>query len=219
MIVFSHVTKQYSGAAEPALKDLSFRIRPGEICAITGKSGSGKTTLLKLIAREEELTGGQILVEGRDIAQVSGKRLPFYRRELGIVFQDTCLIEDETVYNNLRIAMLAAGDREKNADTRITSVLSMMGIPELHRKYPGSLSGGERQKVCLARAVINHPKILLADEPTGNLDPGATEEVFRLLQLIQQRGTTVLAATHDIKWVRKMSLREIRLDWEETIDV
>ena len=219
MIVFSHVTKQYTGTSEPALKDLSFRIRPGEICAITGKSGSGKTTLLKLIAREEEVTGGRILVEGRDISEMSGKKLPFYRRELGIVFQETFLIEDETVYNNLRIAMLAAGDREKNADMRITSVLSMMGIPELHRKYPGNLSGGERQKVCMARAVINHPKILLADEPTGNLDPGATEEIFRLLKLIQQRGTTVLAATHDLEWVRKMSLREIRLDQEEAINV
>lgn len=211
-ISISNATKIYDETQTVALKDFSLEIEMGEFVAVVGTSGVGKTTLLKLILKETELTSGQIRVMGKDIQKIPREKIPFYRRQLGVIFQDYRLIPYETAYNNVKIAMLATGGRKKDVVNRISGIFSMLGIDKLHKRFPKEMSGGECQKVCMARALVNRPSILLADEPTGNLDPNSSEEIFRLLQLINRQGTTVLLVTHDVERLKDISCRVIELN-------
>lgn len=194
-----------------ALQDVNLEIADGEFVLLTGNSGCGKTTLLRLLLKEREPTSGEIWVNERNLADVRPSEIPYYRRSLGVVFQDFKLFEKKTVYENIDIARIVAGGRKKDAGIKISSLLAMLGIQQLHKRYPSQLSGGEKQKVCLARAIVNHPTILLADEPTGNLDPRSSEEIMQLFGLIHKQGTTVVVATHDPGSAEGLFDREIRL--------
>ena len=220
MIRFENVYKSYGDDA-PVLNDFNLNIERGEMVFLTGKSGSGKTTLIMLLLREQLAQRGRIVIDGRDIEKLSDGEIPFFRRDLGIIFQDFRLIPDMTVYENLYTAILATGGRKSDAEKKITDVLTMLGIDRLHKRYPKQLSGGEQQKVCLARALINNPKILLADEPTGNLDPASSKEIIKLIELVNSQGITVVMATHDIANIEETldekSYRMIKLE-EKTLN-
>ena len=192
--------------------DFNIVIEDGDFIALTGKSGSGKTTLLKLLIKETEPISGTITVDGKDISKIKKKDVPYYRRNIGVLFQDFKLIPDIDVYDNLHAAILATGGSGKEADNKITHVLSMLGIDHLYKRYPKEMSGGEQQKVCLARAVINHPKYLLVDEPTGNLDPASSAEIVRLLDIIHRQGITIIMATHDLSIADSGDRRRVDLD-------
>ncbi|MCR5101439.1 MAG: ATP-binding cassette domain-containing protein [Butyrivibrio sp.] len=215
MIRFEGVSKSY-GDDTPVLSDFNLDIENGEMVFLTGRSGSGKTTLIMLLLRELLAEKGRIIIEGKDIEKLGKNQIPYYRREIGVIFQDFRLIPDMTVYENLYTAILATGGRKSDAEKKITDVLTMLGIDRFHKRYPRELSGGEQQKVCLARALINNPKILLADEPTGNLDPNSSKEILKLLELVNKQGVTIIMATHDIANIEETldenSYRRIRLD-------
>lgn len=211
MIICRHVSKMYEDNQCTALQDVNLEIADGEFVLLTGNSGCGKTTLLRLLLKEREPTSGEIWVNERNLADVRPSEIPYYRRSLGVVFQDFKLFEKKTVYENIDIARIVAGGRKKDAGIKISSLLAMLGIQQLHKRYPSQLSGGEKQKVCLARAIVNHPTILLADEPTGNLDPRSSEEIMQLFGLIHKQGTTVVVATHDPGSAEGLFDREIRL--------
>lgn len=214
MISFSRVTKEYETETGiiTVYRDFSMEIEDGEFVVLTGESGCGKSTLLKMILKETEPGSGVIKVDGVDLSGIRRGQIPFYRRGIGVVFQDFKLIQDDTVYDNLVAAILATGGSYKEAESKIINVLTMLGIDYLHKRYPREMSGGEQQKVCLARAIINNPKLLLVDEPTGNLDPASTMEINRLLDIINGQGVTVVMATHDIKAAEKKGRRRINLD-------
>ncbi len=214
MISFNHVKKEY--VAEDAIttvyENFNETIEDGEFVVLTGESGSGKTTLIKMLLKEVEPQGGTIMVDGKDITRIERRKIPYYRREIGVLFQDFRLIQNLTVYDNLVSAIIATGGSAREAEKKIINVLTMLGIDNLHKRYPRELSGGEQQKVCLARAIINNPKILLVDEPTGNLDPISSEEINRLLEVINEQGVTVVMATHDIDAAKRRGRRRINLD-------
>ncbi len=214
MIVFDNVTKKYEIEDDvlTVYQDFSETIEDGEFVVVTGKSGSGKTTLLQMLLKDTEPQDGEILVDGKLLSTMSKGQIPFYRRSIGVVFQDSKLIPDLSVYDNLYVSIIATGGAGKDAAKKIANVLTMLGIDHLHRRLPMQLSGGEQQKVCLARAIINNPKILLVDEPTGNLDPTSSAEINRLLQVINNQGITVLMATHDLKAALNKGRRIINLD-------
>lgn len=214
MIAFKDICLQFeSGDGEVVVyKDFNAEIRDGEFIVLTGRSGSGKTSLLKLVLKEIEPDSGTILVDGKDISAIRRKDIPYYRRGIGVLFQDFKLIPDITVYDNLYTAILATGGSAKDAENKITYVLSMLGIDRLHKRFPREMSGGEQQKVCLARAMINHPKILLVDEPTGNLDPVSSAEIVRLLDIIHRQGVTIIMATHDLSVCDSDTRRQIDLE-------
>jgi cell division transport system ATP-binding protein len=214
MISFSHVTKEYEteDGKISVYEDFSEEIADGEFVIITGESGSGKTTLLKMLLKETDPDSGWIMVDGKNIADIKRKDIPYYRRGIGVIFQDFRLIQSESVYDNLVAAILATGGSHKEAEQKIVNVLTMLGIDSLHKRYPREMSGGEQQKVCLARAIINNPKILLVDEPTGNLDPNSSAEIMKLLDVVNAQGITVLMATHDIAAAQAAGRRRIDLD-------
>lgn len=214
MIVFDNVTKKYEIEDDvlTVYQDFSETIADGEFVVVTGKSGSGKTTLLQMLLKDTEPQDGEILVDGKLLSTMSKGQIPFYRRSIGVVFQDSKLIPDLSVYDNLYVSIIATGGAGKDAAKKIANVLTMLGIDQLHKRLPMQLSGGEQQKVCLARAIINNPKILLVDEPTGNLDPTSSAEINRLLQVINNQGITVLMATHDLKATLNKGRRIIDLD-------
>lgn len=214
MIVFDNVTKKYEIEDDvlTVYQDFSETIEDGEFVVVTGKSGSGKTTLLQMLLKDTEPQDGEILVDGKLLSTMSKGQIPFYRRSIGVVFQDSKLIPDLSVYDNLYVSIIATGGAGKDAAKKIANVLTMLGIDHLHRRLPMQLSGGEQQKACLARAIINNPKILLVDEPTGNLDPTSSAEINRLLQVINNQGITVLMATHDLKAALSKGCRIIDLD-------
>lgn len=211
MIRFMDVSAQYTEAREAVFEHWNETVGDGEFVLVTGESGAGKSTLVKLLLRELTPAAGRILVDGQDIAGLTRKQLPHYRRQFGVVFQDFRLIPRLNAYENVRLARVAAGGRERDADQMICSLFSLLGIEQLHKRYPAELSGGQQQKVCLARAMINHPKYLLADEPTGNLDPAAAREIMVFLELVKRQGTTVIAVTHDPAAAQGLDFREIRL--------
>jgi cell division transport system ATP-binding protein len=196
VIKFSHVTKTYNGS-QPALSDVTFHVERGEFVFLTGPSGAGKTTLLRLLTREETISEGQVVVAGRNVSILSPRQVPFYRRKIGIVFQDFRLLARKTVYENveyvLRVIALPPGERKE----RTLRVLEWVGLRHKQESFPPQLSGGEQQRVAIARALACRPSLLLADEPTGNLDPDLSSDVMRLFRETQARGTTVLVATHD----------------------
>ncbi len=214
MITFSHVNMEYvtEDGKVCVYKDFSEEIADGEFVVLTGESGSGKTTLIKMLLKEVEPQSGTIIVDGQDLSKIPRGRIPYYRRGIGVIFQDFKLIQNKSVYDNLVAAILATGGSHREAEQKIVNVLTMLGIDTLHKRYPREMSGGEQQKVCLARAIINNPKILLVDEPTGNLDPNASIELNKLFDVVNGQGITVVMATHDLQAACAEGRRIIDLD-------
>lgn len=195
-----------------AVKDLSFRIAKGEFVFLTGHSGAGKSTILKLISADQRPTHGELRVSGFNIADLSGREVPKLRRRLGIVFQDFRLLQDRTAEENVAFALEVTGARADTIPTRVHRVLTQVGLASRGRAYPTELSGGEQQRIAIARALVNEPEILLADEPTGNLDSDLTIEIMDLLADASLRGTAVIVATHDLALVERYGKRMIRLE-------
>ncbi|MDD2973317.1 MAG: ATP-binding cassette domain-containing protein [Lachnospiraceae bacterium] len=212
MIQFEQVTKIYETTGETVLRNLSFAVHKGELLFVTGESGTGKSTIIRLILKEIDASSGTIRVSGKNLQQISHGKIPRYRQNIGVVFQDSFLLKDKTVFENVAFAQEVIGKSGKYIERQVTSVLSLLGLAKKYHQYPGELSGGEQQKVCLARAIVNQPQILLADEPTGNLDPESSTEIMNLLSAIQRRGTTVLVVTHDIEQVNRLTYPVLCLD-------
>lgn len=212
MVEFCNIGKSFENPYTPVFNGLSFRVEPGEFVLVTGESGVGKSTLIRLILRELLPEEGKIYVQEQDIGLINDKNIPAYRRKLGVVFQDFRIIPSKTVYENVDIARISTGGQRDGAVIRINSILKMLGIEGLFNRHPKELSGGELQKVCLARALVNSPIILLADEPTGNLDPRSAGEIMELFHMLHKRGMTVIVATHDLEAAKGLSYREICLD-------
>lgn len=211
MIRFFNVSKRYS-EHRVALDSVSFEVARGELVLLTGPSGAGKSTLLRLIFREEVPSDGQILVNGRNVASLPAGKIPFLRRSIGVVFQDFRLIPRRTVFENVSYLPRVLGmDREQQRRV-VTHTLKRVGLAHRSNDFPVQLSGGEQQRVAIARALINEPELLLADEPTGNLDPGLATEITELLREISVRGTTVLLATHSPEVVERLGRRVLRLE-------
>jgi len=211
MIRFEDVTKAYKGDVV-ALKDLSLEILKGEFVFLVGPSGSGKSTFLKLLLRDEVATEGRVLVAGRDIGRLGAWKVPQLRRNIGCVFQDFKLLTNKTVYENVAFALEVIGRPKHIVRTQVPQILDLVGLTKKADNFPTELSGGEQQRVSIARAFVNRPLILLADEPTGNLDPATTVGIMRLLDRINRTGTTVVMATHDQRIVDAMRRRVIELD-------
>lgn len=211
MITFDHVTKLYQRGARPALDDVSLDVERGEFVFLVGPSGSGKSTMLALILAEERPTSGRVHVLGRDLAGVSQRRVPFLRRRIGTVFQDFRLLAGKNAYDNVKLALQVIGAPRHRIKTEVPEAIKMVGLDGMERRHMSELSGGERQRVAIARAMVNRPKLLLADEPTGNLDPSTSVGIMRLLDRINRQGTTVVMATHDDEIVDQMRKRVIEL--------
>ncbi|HLV05274.1 cell division ATP-binding protein FtsE [uncultured Georgenia sp.] len=217
MIRFDNVSKVYARGARPALDQVTLEIERGEFVFLVGQSGSGKSTFLRLVLREERATSGQVFALGRDLAKVSQWRVPHLRRQIGMVFQDFRLLPDKTVFDNVAIALQVIGRPRHHVLTTVPEVLEMVGLEGKERRMPHELSGGEQQRVAIARAFVNRPAILLADEPTGNLDPTTSIGIMRVLDRINRTGTTVVMATHDDEIVDQMRKRVIELDDGRTV--
>ena len=211
MIRFENVTKVYKGSTV-AIRDLSLDIDKGEFVFLVGSSGSGKSTFLKLLLREEVPTSGRIIEAGRDIVGLPKWRVPFLRRNIGCVFQDFRLLPNKTVFENVAFALEVSGRPKNVVKSQVPQVLELVGLGHKHDSLPTELSGGEQQRVAVARAFVNRPLILLADEPTGNLDPSTSEGIMSLLDRINRTGTTVVMATHDKALVDRMRRRVLELD-------
>ena len=211
MIEFSNVTKKYDHNIM-ALDDVNVSIKKGEFVFLVGPSGSGKSTFLKLMIKEEEPTTGKIMIDGIDLSKVKPKDIPFLRRKVGFVFQDFRLLYDRTVKENIEFALRVVEASEKEIDAQLKSVLELVGLSGKENFYPHQLSGGEQQRISLARALATRPPIIIADEPTGNLDPVTADEIFKSLMEINSRGTTVLVVTHAKDIVNKLNKRVIALD-------
>ena len=211
MITLDHVSKSYSTGA-PALNDVSLHIDQGEFVFIVGDSGSGKSTLIKLLLRELLPTSGTIKVNGTDVGSLKHRRIPKFRRNIGVVFQDFRLLKDRNVYENVAFAQRVVETPNKEIKRNVPSVLSTVGLAGKYKMRPRQLSGGEQQRVALARALVNRPPILLADEPTGNLDPKNSWEIMKLLEEINADGTTVLVVTHNREIVNAMKKRVITMN-------
>lgn len=210
MIRLDHVSKTYE-AGSPALDDVTIHIDPGEFVFIVGNSGSGKSTLIRLLLKELEPTKGKIYINGQDLKKVSHKKVPTYRRNVGVVFQNFRLLPDRNVYDNVAFAMKVVEAPNKEIKKKVPNMLSLVGLAAKYKSKPKQLSGGEQQRVAIARALVNEPKILLADEPTGNLDNKNAWEIMRLLDEINQRGTTVVVVTHNMEIVKAMNKRVITI--------
>ncbi len=211
MIRFENVTKTYKGGAV-ALRDVSVEIDKGEFVFIVGPSGSGKTTFIRLLLREDEPGRGRIWVAGREIGKLSQWRIPYLRRNIGCVFQDFRLLPNKSVFENVAFALEVIGRPKHVIHAQVPQVLELVGLAKKRDNLPSELSGGEQQRVAVARAFVNRPLILLADEPTGNLDPATSQGIMRLLDRINRTGTTVMVATHDASMVDLMRRRVIELD-------
>ena len=210
MIKLQHVSKAYS-AGIPALYDVNLEIEDGEFVFVVGDSGSGKSTLIKLLLKELEPTDGTIFVNGTDLKKIKRKQIPKFRRNIGVVFQDFRLLKDRNVYDNIAFAQKVIGEPSSHIKRKVPQMLSMVGLAAKYRSYPRQLSGGEQQRVAIARALINKPSILLADEPTGNLDTNNAWEIMKLLEAINERGTTVIVVTHNMEIVKVMKKRVITI--------
>jgi len=211
MIEFNGVSKRYAGNVI-ALSDINFFIDKGEFVFLVGPSGAGKSTILKLILKEEEPSSGEILVNGYNVTRMKPKDIPYYRRKLGVVFQDYKLLPDKTIYDNVAFAMIVTGTPWSLIRKQVPMVLSLVGLSDKAYRYPRELSGGEQQRAAIARALVNNPTILIADEPTGNLDPDTAWGIMELINEINRRGTTVLVATHAKEIVTNMKKRVISLN-------
>ncbi|MFZ2495027.1 MAG: cell division ATP-binding protein FtsE [Candidatus Saccharimonadales bacterium] len=212
MILLDRVSKAYGKDGEPALSRISLHIEPKEFVILVGTSGAGKSTLLKLLTREEKPTSGKIVVGGIDYDTLRDKHIPLLRRKIGVVFQDFKLLPQRTVFENVAFALEIAGMTNREIKSTVPKVIELVGLKGKEDNYPRELSGGERQRVAIARAVVRQPKILIADEPTGNLDPKHSWDIVRLLEKINRYGTTVLLTTHNVEIVNKLKRRVITLD-------
>jgi len=210
MIDFNQVTKKFGKII--ALNNASFEIEPGEFVFITGPSGAGKTTITRLILKEFEPTTGKIKINKQDLAEIPSKKIPELRRKLGVVFQDFKLLSDRTVFENVILPLEVIGADKKMIEEKASEILKLVGLSDRADLFPSQLAGGELQRVCLARAVIAEPKILLADEPTGNLDPATSWQIIKLMKKINQLGTTVVMATHNVDIVNSLRERVIKLE-------
>lgn len=211
MIEFINVTKEYENGTV-ALADVNLKIENGEFVFLIGSSGAGKTTVTKLIMREENVTSGQIYLDGRDITVIKDKDIPYLRRKMGVVFQDFRLLEDRTVYENVEFAMQIVGASRRDIRRRVPAVLNMVGLNYKAKMLPRQLSGGEQQRVALARALVNNPSLLIADEPTGNLNPETAMEIMEIFENINAMGTTIIMATHAHDIVDAMHKRVIAIE-------
>jgi cell division transport system ATP-binding protein len=211
MIQFDNVSKRYPGGFE-ALSNVSFHLEPGTMAFLTGHSGAGKSTLLKLVAVIENATSGQVFVDGQNVARIGRRGIPFLRRKIGFIFQDHHLLFDRTVFDNVALPLIIAGYRHQEIGRRVRAALDKVGLLSRERLYPITLSGGEQQRVGIARAVVNRPLLLLADEPTGNLDPDLSREVMDLFALFNRVGVSVLIASHDVALIDQFHYPVIRLD-------
>jgi len=211
MIKFDHVSKGYAEVSD-ALVNVSFTIEKGEMVFLTGHSGAGKSTLLKLIALVETVSRGQVFLDGQNLNRVSEQEIPFIRRKIGLIFQDYKLLNDRTVADNIALPLLIAGYNHQDIKRRVRAVLDKVGLVGKEKSYPLSLSGGEQQRVGIARAVVNKPSLILADEPTGNLDPELSTEIMHLFKQFRQVGVTVFVATHDLSQVVESGCRQLILD-------
>ncbi len=212
MIEFKNVTKIYEDNNVVALDDVSFKVDKGEFVFLVGPSGAGKSTLTELIIREEIATSGEIIVNGMKLSTLPNKKIPYLRRSIGMVFQDFRLLPDRTVYENVAFAMQVVGASSRSIKRNVPGVLSLVGLSGKADVIPDQLSGGEQQRVSLARAMINRPPIIIADEPTGNLDPDNAQEIMNLLDDINKRGTTVIIATHAKNFVDSMQRRVLAVE-------
>ena len=210
MIILEDVSKTYSTGA-PALNNVSIHIEPGEFVFVVGDSGSGKSTMIKLLLRELTPSSGRIIVNNTDVGKLKHRQIPKYRRNIGVVFQDFRLLKDRNVYENVAFAQRVISVPNRQIRKNVPSVLSLVSLAEKYRSRPRQLSGGEQQRVAVARAIVNKPPILLADEPTGNLDPRTSWEIMKLLEQINRDGTTVLVVTHNREIVNAMKKRVITL--------
>ncbi len=217
MIHMKNVSKIYSNGTE-ALKNVSIDIDPGEFVFIVGSSGAGKSTFLKLLIHEETATFGKIHVNGYDLMNIKSCKVPYLRRTMGIVFQDFRLIEKMNVYDNIAFAMRAIGAPEKLVKKRVKYVIAVVGLKGKEKRRPSELSGGEQQRVSLARALVNNPEMIIADEPTGNIDPKMSFEIMQRLVDINKKGTTVIIVTHELDIVRSFGGRVIKIDGGEVIE-
>lgn len=211
MIRLENVSKTYQTGV-PALNDISLNIEAGEFVFITGPSGSGKSTLIKLMLHEFDPTQGKIIVNGKNLQVVKRRMVPLYRRNIGCVFQDFRLLPDRNVYENVAFAMKVTEASTREIKKRVPQVLSMVGLAAKYRSLPKHLSGGEQQRVAIARALVNNPKIILADEPTGNLDNNNAWEIMDLLKQINDNGTTVIVVTHNMEIIERMKKRVITIE-------
>ena len=211
MIRLKDVEKTYENGTE-ALQGISFTIEDGEFVFLVGPSGSGKSTIIKLLTGEVIPTAGRVMVNGFSMSRISDRQIPYMRRTIGVIFQDFRLIPKKTVFDNLSLAMRAVGATPRDIRTRIPYVLELVGLEEKTDRYPNEISGGEQQRVAIARALINNPSTIIADEPTGNLDPARSLEIMRLLERINQLGTTMVVVTHEKDLVNQFKKRVITLD-------
>lgn len=211
MIELKNVTKVYSGTYIMAIDNISLQIADGEFVFLIGPSGAGKSTLIKLILHEEEISGGKMIVNGYDLGRLKRRYIPYLRRSVGIVFQDFRLLPDKTVFENVAFAMQIVGSEQRKIERIVPQVLKLVGLTGKEKMKPHQLSGGEQQRAALARALANKPPVLIADEPTGNLDPDTAWEIMRLLEEVNKLGTTVIVATHAKEIVNQMQKRVIAL--------
>ena len=217
MIKLEHVSKSYS-AGIPALNDVSLNIEEGEFVFVVGDSGSGKSTLIKLLLKELEPTEGTITINGRKLNKIRRRQIPKFRRNIGVVFQDFRLLKDRNIYDNVAFAQKVIGESNRSIKKNVPKLLSMVGLAAKYRSYPRQLSGGQQQRVAIARALINKPKILLADEPTGNLDANNAWEIMKLMEEINEQGTTVVVVTHNLEIVKAMNKRVITMQKGVVVD-
>ena len=212
MIHLTNVTKIYKQNNVVALENVSLDIERGEFVFLVGTSGSGKSTLMKLLMREELATSGEIFVDGKNVVKLQQKEVPYLRRALGVIFQDFRLLEDRTVFENIAFAMQVIEAPRQLMQKSVGAVLDIVGLSEKQKHFPSQLSGGERQRVAIARAIVNDPRIVIADEPTGNLDPETSWDIMDIFQRINAQGTTIIMATHDRDIVNHMYRRVIELE-------
>ena len=210
MITIKNLSKKFGSVI--ALQDLDLTINKGEFIFITGTSGSGKTTLLRLFTRDLKPDRGQLIVNGQDISKLKPSQFPAHRRHIGVVFQDFKLLSDLTIYENVALALRVIGHSRADIDKQVKNTLKLVGLTDRASLFPAQLAGGELQRACLARAVINHPPLLLADEPTGNLDPATSWQIMQLIKTIHRTGTTIIMATHNADIVNSMHERMIQLE-------
>ncbi|MDT0158616.1 cell division ATP-binding protein FtsE [Microbacterium sp. ARD32] len=217
MIRFENVTKRYRGTKRPALSEVDFNVEAGEFVFLVGASGSGKSSCLRLILREDVPSAGRVAVLGRDLRSLANRKVPYFRRHIGSVFQDFRLLSTKTVYQNVAFSLQVIGSSRGFIQQAVPEALALVGLDGKAKRMPHELSGGEQQRVAIARAIVNRPKVLLADEPTGNLDPATSVDIMRLLARINAGGTTVLMATHEAGFVDQMQRRVIELKGGELV--
>ena len=217
MLEFIEVNKIYNNDV-CALKDLSFKVEDGEFVFLIGASGAGKTSIIKMLLREIKPTSGEIIVDNVNIVKLRNRKIPQLRKTMGVVFQDFRLLEGKTVFDNIKYPLQILGVSKRVITKRVTEILELVGLSDRANSFPNQLSGGEQQRVCIARALVNKPKYLIADEPTGNLDPNTSEGIMKLLLDVNAKGTTVIVSTHDRDIVNKLKKRVISMNHGEMIN-